>query len=211
RVRVALLGVPVADDPAAAAAGLEARRAGRVPVLGTHTLVRRAVLQPARGAHAGVLVTRRLPVHATLGEALLRAEGLGADRAATRSVDLSRRWLKRSRSKSPGSRAATGFAAAASASSAGSTRPASRSWNAPARSSSTLAPVDKSYTSLSTTASSTPAPARSTTRANSRPMGCTARRFSLARALPSRTGIASSTRRGSPATAGAIRPNDRRA
>src|SRR5437773_6516001 len=35
-------------------------------VLGAHTLVRRAVLQPARGAHAGVLVTRRLPVHATL-------------------------------------------------------------------------------------------------------------------------------------------------
>src|SRR6266513_1699843 len=54
-------------------------------------------------------------------------------------------------------------------------------------------------------------PARSTMRANSRPTGCTARRFSLARAVPSRTGIASSTRRGSPAPAGgAIRPNDRR-
>src|SRR6266446_3360919 len=104
----------------------------------------------------------------SLASSAASSPAAAARRAATRSVDLSRRWLKRSRSKSPGSRAATGFAAAANASSAGSTRPASRSWNAPARSSSTLAPVDKSYTSLSTTASSTPAPARSTTRANSR-------------------------------------------
>src|SRR3989441_12738734 len=42
RVRVALLGVPGADDPAAAAARLQARGAGRVPVLGAHTLVRRS-------------------------------------------------------------------------------------------------------------------------------------------------------------------------
>src|SRR5437016_6910083 len=79
RVRVALLGVPVAHDPAAAAARRQARGPGRVRVLGAHTLVRRAVLQPARGAYAGVLVTRRLPVHATLGEAALRAAALRAD------------------------------------------------------------------------------------------------------------------------------------
>src|SRR5258708_12555393 len=65
RVRVALLGVPVADDPAAAAARLEARGAGRVPVLGAHTLVCRAVLQPARGAYPGGLLTRPPPAHAT--------------------------------------------------------------------------------------------------------------------------------------------------
>src|SRR5258706_12128575 len=63
RVRVALLGVPVTDDPAAAAARRKARGAGRVPGLGAHTLVRRAVLQPARGAYAGVLVTRRSEEH----------------------------------------------------------------------------------------------------------------------------------------------------
>src|SRR2546426_2165455 len=79
---VALLRVPVADDPAAAAARRQARRAGRVPVLGAHTLVRRAVLQPARRADAQVLVARRLTIHATLGDAVVRTEVLGANRAA---------------------------------------------------------------------------------------------------------------------------------
>src|SRR5439155_1727119 len=51
RRRVALLRVPVAHDPAAVAARRETRGAGRVPVpLGAETLVRRAVLQPARRA-----------------------------------------------------------------------------------------------------------------------------------------------------------------
>src|SRR5207248_1712338 len=60
RRRVALLRVPVAHDPAAVAARRETRGAGRVPVpLGAETLVRRAVLQPARRADAHVLVTRR--------------------------------------------------------------------------------------------------------------------------------------------------------
>src|SRR5256886_13304928 len=39
RLCVALLRVPVADDAAAAAARREARRAGRMPVLGAHALV----------------------------------------------------------------------------------------------------------------------------------------------------------------------------
>src|SRR5713101_2956521 len=79
RLRVALFGVPVAHDPAAAAAGREARLAGRVPVLSADTLVGRAVLEPARGADAHVLVTRRLTVHATLGDTVVGAEVLGAD------------------------------------------------------------------------------------------------------------------------------------
>src|SRR5437870_966505 len=114
---------------------------------------------------------------------------------------------------------------------AGSTRPASQSPNAPARSSPTLAPADRSYTSLSTTASSTPAPARSTTRATSRPTGCTASFVLLDLTVLSRTGIGSSTPLWSPISrpssppvplslrergddaedAGAIRPSESRA
>src|SRR6266566_636808 len=152
-----------------------------------------------------------------------------ARRAATRSADFSWRWLKSRRSKSPGSRAGTGPASAATDSSAGSIRPASRSRNAPARSSSSFVPADRSNTSLSTTASSTPPPARSTTRATSRPTGCTATSVLGAFATPSRTGIVSSTpsfplarpssppvplslrERGDEADAGAISPSDRRA
>src|SRR3989449_2420464 len=85
RLCVALLRVPVADDAAAAAARREARRAGRMPVLGAHALVGRAVLEPARRAEAHVLVTRRLSVHATLRDAMVRAEVLGTDRAAVRA------------------------------------------------------------------------------------------------------------------------------
>src|SRR2546425_5667353 len=83
----ALLGVAIADEPAAAAARREARRAGAVPVLcrGADTLVRGAVLEPARRAEAHVLFTRRLSVHATLRDAMVRAKGLGADRAAVRA------------------------------------------------------------------------------------------------------------------------------
>src|SRR2546425_325941 len=82
RLGVALLRVPVADDPAATAARREARRAGLVTVFGADVFVRRAVLEPARRADAHVLITRRLPVHATLGDAVVRAEVLGANRAA---------------------------------------------------------------------------------------------------------------------------------
>src|SRR6266545_2904465 len=85
RLRVALLRVAVADDPAAAAAGREARRAGRVPVFDADTFVRRAVLQAARRADPRVLLARRLPVHATLRDTVVRAEVLGADRAAVRA------------------------------------------------------------------------------------------------------------------------------
>src|SRR5438876_257506 len=85
RFRMALLRMPVADDATAAAARREARRAGRMPVLGAHTLVGGAVLQPARRAEANVLVTRRLSVHPTLRDAMVRAKVLGADRAAVRA------------------------------------------------------------------------------------------------------------------------------
>src|SRR6266566_3690784 len=85
RVWVALLRVAVADDPAAAAARREARRAGRVSVFGADTLMAGAVLQPARRAEAHVLVAHGLTVHATLGDAVVRAEVLGADRAAVRA------------------------------------------------------------------------------------------------------------------------------
>src|SRR5882762_440857 len=85
RIRAALLRVSIADNPAATAAGREARRAGRMPVLGADTLVRRAVLEAARGADAHVLVACRLLVHTTVGNAVLRAEALGTDRAARRA------------------------------------------------------------------------------------------------------------------------------
>src|SRR3989442_7581559 len=85
RLRVALLRMSVADDPAAAAARREAQRAGRMPVVGADALVGRAVLEPARRAEAHVLVTRRLSVHATLRDAMVRAEVLGTDRAAVRA------------------------------------------------------------------------------------------------------------------------------
>src|SRR3989441_528895 len=247
RLRVALLRVPVADDPAATAARSEARRAGLVPILGADALVCRAVLEPARRADADVFITCRLPVHATLGDAVVGAEVLGADRAAVgaglagavvvpadrerrrRATAMrtchdpgsraSQRPLRAERRATPpvrlerplGARAGRGAASAASDGSAGSIRPASKSRNAPARSSPTLAPAERSYTSLSTTASSTPAPARSTTRATSRPTGCTATRVALRWTVPSRTGIVSSTLFGSLAAAGAIRPSDRRA
>src|SRR5207302_221199 len=64
---------------------------------------------------------------------------------------------------------------------------------AAATSASTGTPADRSYTSVSTTASSTPAPARSTTRAASRPTGCTASRVAPGFATPSRTGMGNST------------------
>src|SRR5713101_4914725 len=85
RVRVALLRVPVADHPAAAAARREACRAGLVPVLRADALVSCAVLEPTRRTHAHVLVTRRQTVHATLRDAVVRAEVLGANRAACRA------------------------------------------------------------------------------------------------------------------------------
>src|SRR5437016_14642557 len=86
RRRVALLRVPVAHDPAAAAARREASGTGRVPLtLGARTFVRRAVLEPARRADPHVLVTGRLRIHPTLGDAVVRAKVLGADRAAMRA------------------------------------------------------------------------------------------------------------------------------
>src|SRR5438876_10921196 len=85
RLGVALLRVSVADDPAAAAARREARRAGGVAVLRADPRVRRAVLEAARWAHPHVLVARGLAVHATLDDAVLGAEVLGTDGAAVRA------------------------------------------------------------------------------------------------------------------------------
>src|SRR5438552_53774 len=102
RIRATLLRVPVAYTPAAAAAGREAGRARGMPILGADTLVGRAVLQAARRTDAHVLVARWLLVDATLGDAVVSAEVLGADRAASRArltatvvvlADYHGRWL----------------------------------------------------------------------------------------------------------------------
>src|SRR5260370_14456848 len=78
RLRVALLRMPVADVPAAAATRREARRTRSVPVLRANARVGRAVLQPARRPQPALLLAARQPVHATLGAAVVGAEVLGA-------------------------------------------------------------------------------------------------------------------------------------
>src|SRR5437867_10042702 len=85
RVRPALLGVAIADEPPAAAAGLETRRAGGVVALGADTRVGRAVLHPAGLADARVLLAGGLLIHTAPGDAVVRAEVLGADGAAHRA------------------------------------------------------------------------------------------------------------------------------
>src|SRR5882672_804532 len=75
----------IAHDPPAAAAGRKACHAGGMPILGADTLVRRAVLQAARSTDARVLIACRLLVHATLSDAVVRAEIFGADQAARRA------------------------------------------------------------------------------------------------------------------------------
>jgi len=52
---------------------------------GADTFMRRAVLEPARRADMHVFGARGLTVHATLRDAVLRTEVLGADRAARRA------------------------------------------------------------------------------------------------------------------------------
>src|SRR5256712_12684179 len=70
RIRVALLRMPVADDPPAAAAGREAFRAGHVPTLGADSFVHRAVRHAAGLANARVLPAGGLliPVATGVGE-----------------------------------------------------------------------------------------------------------------------------------------------
>src|SRR5881394_304840 len=85
RVGHALLRVPIADDPPAAAAGFETRRAGGVVALGAETLVSRAVCHPARLTDARVLLAGGLLIHAAAGDAVVGAEILGAHRAAQRA------------------------------------------------------------------------------------------------------------------------------
>src|SRR5213080_1955302 len=82
--------MPVADEPATAAARREARRASGVsvppvPPPRADAPLFRAVLQSAPRAHMHVLRTRRLAVDATLGDAVVRAEVFGANRAAIRA------------------------------------------------------------------------------------------------------------------------------
>src|SRR2546428_595805 len=82
RIRVALLRVPVADDPPAAAARRETFRAGHVPALGADAFVHRAVRHAAGLADARVLLAGRLLIHAATGDAVVRAEVLLQYRAA---------------------------------------------------------------------------------------------------------------------------------
>src|SRR2546427_11242768 len=85
RVRAALLGVPVAHDPPAAAARRETCRAGRVAPLRADSLVHRAVRHAAGLAHPRVLLAGGLLIDAAPRDAVVRAEVLGADRAARRA------------------------------------------------------------------------------------------------------------------------------
>src|SRR5437870_10120651 len=85
RIRVALLRMPVADDPPAAAAGREAFRAGHVPALGADAFVHRAVRHAAGLADARVLLAGGLLIHAATCDAVVRAEVLLTDRAARRA------------------------------------------------------------------------------------------------------------------------------
>src|SRR5438093_6686783 len=86
RVGHALLRVPIADDPPAAAAGFETRRAGGVVALGTESFVQRAVRHPAGLADARVLLASGLVIHAALGDAVIGAEVLGAHGATHRTL-----------------------------------------------------------------------------------------------------------------------------
>src|SRR2546425_121347 len=74
--------VPRAHQAPRLVGAAPARPAVHLPILGADALVCRAVLEPARRADADVFITCRLPVHATLGDAVVGAEVLGADRAA---------------------------------------------------------------------------------------------------------------------------------
>src|SRR5690348_9184377 len=85
RPRITLLRVPVADDPTTAAARRQARRAGVVSIRAADCFVGGAVLEPARGAHAHVLVTHRPRVYPALGDSVIVAEVLVANRAAVRA------------------------------------------------------------------------------------------------------------------------------
>src|SRR5881397_2198391 len=85
RVRAALLGMPVADDPPAAAARRETRGASRVAALRADCFVHRAVRHAARLAYPRVLLAGGLLIHTAARDAVVRAEVLGADRAAGRA------------------------------------------------------------------------------------------------------------------------------
>src|SRR6266513_2954491 len=74
RVRLTLLRMTVAHDPAATAAGFETRGTGRMLALGADALMRRAVRHAARRAQARVLFAGGLLVHAAARDAVFGAE-----------------------------------------------------------------------------------------------------------------------------------------
>src|SRR6266404_3622046 len=76
RIRPALLRMTITNDPAATAAGFETRGTGRMLALPVRAdaFMRRAVHHAARRAHARVLLTGGLLVHAAAGDAVIRAE-----------------------------------------------------------------------------------------------------------------------------------------
>src|SRR5205809_2445553 len=85
RVGPALLRVAIADEPPAAAAGLETRRAGGVVALCADTLVCGTMVHPAGRADSGVLLAGGLLIHSAAGDAVIGAEVLGAHRAPRRA------------------------------------------------------------------------------------------------------------------------------
>src|SRR5258705_4760303 len=82
RVCPALLRVTIADDPPAAAADVETRRADGVVALAADPLVRRAMVHAARCTDAGMLGAGGLLIDPAGGNAMVSAEVLLAHRAA---------------------------------------------------------------------------------------------------------------------------------
>src|SRR5437879_1562639 len=85
RVGPALLRVAIADEPPAAAAGLETGRAGGVVTLRAHALVRRAMVHPARRTDTRVLRAGGLLIDPAAGNAMVGAEVFGAHGAPRRA------------------------------------------------------------------------------------------------------------------------------
>src|SRR2546427_5070778 len=75
RVGPALLRMPIADEPPAAAAGLETGRAGGGVTLPAHALVLRAMVHPARRNDPGVLRPGGPPIAPVAGHPIVDAEG----------------------------------------------------------------------------------------------------------------------------------------
>src|SRR5437660_623801 len=206
RVRPTLLRMTVAHHPAATAAGFQTRGTRWMLALGADTFMCRAMHHAARRALARVLLAGRLLVYAACGDTVICAEvrrahgaarsagvtsamtlvplplsgterGPGGEDLVHAKHQLRRRTAARRAGQNPARRSGH--------------RPlrfASRSANCAATWSSARAPVARSMTALSITDSSTTEPARSTTRASSRPTVCVASWDLRRRAVPSRMG-----------------------